>query len=121
MHRQDTVEEQTEDDHTARGRLPCHALGHCEGLALIDADTLEKEIPKREDIEARLHEPGLLPPWVAERGADTIIAGGMGQRTRTVRRRGMGVMLGVSAETAEKADANFPAGMCTQGGMVCDR
>ena len=51
----------------ADGKLTSH-FGHCASFALVDVDPAEKIIVKREDIEAPPHEPGLLPPWLAERG-----------------------------------------------------
>jgi predicted Fe-Mo cluster-binding NifX family protein len=67
----------------ANGKLSLH-FGHCERFALVDVNPEEKEIIKREDVESPPHQPGLLPPWLAERGATMIIAGGMGQRARAL-------------------------------------
>ncbi len=53
-------------------------FGHCKFFALID---LEEGIVLTEDkVVPPPHEPGLLPKWLAEKGATDIIAGGMGQR-----------------------------------------
>ena len=65
----------------ANGKLTMH-FGHCERFALVDVDPAQKKILKREDIVPPPHEPGLLPPWLAERGATLIIAGGMGQHAQ---------------------------------------
>jgi predicted Fe-Mo cluster-binding NifX family protein len=65
----------------ANGRLAMH-FGHCERFALVDVDAAQMKIISREDIEAPPHQPGLLPPWLAQRGATMIIAGGMGQRAQ---------------------------------------
>ncbi len=59
----------------ADGRLCLH-FGHCGHFALVDADPAEKKIVAREDVEAPPHQPGLLPAWLAERGATVVIAGG---------------------------------------------
>ena len=61
----------------AEGKLAMH-FGHCDRFALMDVDTSEKKLLKRVDVEAPPHQPGLLPPWLAERGANMIIAGGIG-------------------------------------------
>lgn len=104
----------------AEGQLAMH-FGHCERFALIDVDTSKKEIVKREDIEAPPHQPGLLPPWLAERGVDMVIAGGMGQRAHELfTARGMEVMLGASADTPEKLVADYLAGTLTLGANICD-
>lgn len=70
------------------GTLSAH-FGHCESFALVDADPAEKKILGREDAVPPPHEPGVLPAWLAERGADMIIAGGWARGRRgCLRRRG---------------------------------
>lgn len=104
----------------AEGKLAMH-FGHCERFALIDVDAAAKKILKREDIEAPPHQPGLLPPWLAERGANMIIAGGMGQRAHDLFAvRGMEVLLGAAAETPEKLVMDYLAGTLTLGENICD-
>jgi predicted Fe-Mo cluster-binding NifX family protein len=104
----------------ADGKLAMH-FGHCERFALIDVDTSEKRILSREDIDAPPHQPGLLPPWLAERGANMIIARGMGQRAYGLfADRGMQVVVGAPAETPEKIVANYLAGTLQAGENVCD-
>jgi predicted Fe-Mo cluster-binding NifX family protein len=104
----------------AEGKLAMH-FGHCERFALIDVDASAKKILKREDIEAPPHQPGLLPPWLAERGANMIIAGGMGQSAHELfAARSMEVMLGAAAETPEKLVTDYLAGTLTLGENICD-
>jgi Mrp family chromosome partitioning ATPase/predicted Fe-Mo cluster-binding NifX family protein len=104
----------------AEGKLAMH-FGHCERFALVDVDPSTKKILKREDVEAPPHQPGLLPPWLAERGANMIIAGGMGQRAHGLfAERGMQVVVGASAETPEKLVADYLAGTLQVGENVCD-
>jgi len=104
----------------AEGKLAMH-FGHCERFALIDVDASAKQILKREDIEAPPHQPGLLPPWLAERGANTIIAGGIGQRAHGLfTEQGIEVIIGAPAETPEKLVADYLAGALTLGKNICD-
>ena len=63
----------------ADGKLAVH-FGHCASFALLDVDPAGKAVMIREDVDAPPHQPGLLPPWLAERGVNRIIAGGMGRR-----------------------------------------
>ncbi len=65
----------------ADGKLAMH-FGHCERFVLVDLDPAGKKVVKRENVKAPPHQPGLLPSWLAERGATIIIAGGMGRRAR---------------------------------------
>lgn len=104
----------------AEGKLAMH-FGHCERFALMDVDISEKKLLKRVDVEAPPHQPGLLPPWLAERGADMIIAGGMGQHAHELfAERGMKVVIGAPVETPEKLVADYMAGTLTVGANSCD-
>jgi len=104
----------------AGGKLAMH-FGHCERFALVDVETEEKKILKREDIDAPPHQPGLLPKWLAERGANMIIAGGMGQRAQGLFvEHGIKVLVGAPVETPEKLVADFLAGTLQAGENICD-
>jgi predicted Fe-Mo cluster-binding NifX family protein len=104
----------------ANGKLSLH-FGHCERFALVDVNPEEKEIIKREDVESPPHQPGLLPPWLAERGATMIIAGGMGQRARALfTNHGIQVVVGASADTPEKLVSDYLAGTLQVGDNICD-
>jgi predicted Fe-Mo cluster-binding NifX family protein len=104
----------------ANDRLTMH-FGHCERFALVDVDTAQKKILKREDIDAPPHQPGLLPPWLEERGAKMIIAGGMGQRAQELfAQRGIQVVVGAPAKTPEDLIGNYLAGTLQLGENGCD-
>ena len=104
----------------AEGKLTMH-FGHCASFALIEIDTNEKKIVKREDLEAPPHEPGLLPKWLAERGANLIIAGGMGQRAQDLFcQNGIAVIIGAPTETPEALVNSYLAGTLKAGENVCD-
>ncbi|OPL15498.1 MAG: hypothetical protein AVO39_08040 [delta proteobacterium MLS_D] len=104
----------------AEGRLAMH-FGHCERFAVIEVDTKTKKILNREDLESPPHEPGLLPRWLAERGATVIIAGGMGQMAKNLfEERGIHVMVGAPSETPEYLVDDYLAGQLQLGDNVCD-
>lgn len=104
----------------ADGKLAMH-FGHCERFALVDVDLTEKKMLKREDIDAPPHQPGLLPPWLAERGVNTIIAGGMGQRAQQLfAGHGIQVIVGASAETPEELVGGYLTGTLQEGENICD-
>ncbi len=101
-------------------KLSLH-FGHCESFALIEVDETERTITGRESLEAPPHQPGLLPPWLAERGATVIIAGGMGQRAQQLFiARGIQVVVGAPAETPERLVEDFLAGTLRAGENICD-
>ncbi len=104
----------------ANGKLSLH-FGHCERFALIDVDTEAKKLIRREDVMAPPHEPGQLPPWLAERGANMIIAGGMGQRALNLfAQQRIEVVVGLPSETPEELVAAYLRGTLQQGDNVCD-
>jgi predicted Fe-Mo cluster-binding NifX family protein len=96
-------------------------FGHCENFALIDVDASTRKILKREDIQAPPHQPGLLPPWLAERGTTFVIAGGMGQRAiELFRQQGIEVLVGAPALSPETLVEEYLNGRLTGGENVCD-
>jgi Mrp family chromosome partitioning ATPase/predicted Fe-Mo cluster-binding NifX family protein len=122
----DTPSSETEKDimriaiPIADGKLALH-FGHCERFALIDVDPAAKTIVKREDVAAPAHQPGLLPPWLAERGATVILAGGMGQRAQSLfAEQGIKVIVGAPAEAPETLATQYLAGTLQAGENVCD-
>jgi predicted Fe-Mo cluster-binding NifX family protein len=104
----------------ANGILSAH-FGHCEKFALVDVDRAAKILLKREDVDAPPHQPGLLPPWLAERGVKMIIAGAMGQRARSLfTEHDIHVIVGAPADTPEKLVADYLAGTLQEGENICD-
>ena len=104
----------------AEGKLAIH-FGHCASFALIDAGPSTKSPMIREDVEAPPHQPGLLPPWLAERGVTRIIAGGMGQHAQALfAEQGIEVIVGAPVESPEKLVAQYLAGALSVGGNACD-
>ena len=104
----------------AEGKLAMH-FGHCASFALVEVDQQSGKIIKKEEVAAPPHQPGLLPQWLAERGATIIIAGGMGQRAQElVAGRGIKVLVGAPAETPEKIVADYVCGALVTGANVCD-
>jgi len=104
----------------ADGKLAMH-FGHCEQFALVDVNDSDKTIAGRKDIVPPPHQPGLLPPWLAEQGVNMVIAGGMGQRAVGLfAERGIKVLVGAPAETPEKLVTDYLADALASGSNVCD-
>lgn len=53
-------------------------FGHCKYFSLIDVE--EKKIVSEEKLTPPPHEPGVLPKWLADKGATDVLAGGMGHK-----------------------------------------
>jgi Mrp family chromosome partitioning ATPase/predicted Fe-Mo cluster-binding NifX family protein len=100
------------------GRLASH-FGHSEQFAFV-----ETENGKIKDSAMRTpppHEPGVLPRWLDEQGADVVIAGGIGESAqRLLRANGIEVVVGVPADTPESLAKGYLANTLISGENVCD-
>ena len=104
----------------AGGRLAAH-FGHCEHFAILDVDANKKTVVGRELVEAPPHQPGLLPRWLAEKGAQVIIAGGMGQRAQNIFiENGISVVIGAPSMDAEQVVTAYLDGTLQTGENICD-
>ncbi len=104
----------------ANGRLSMH-FGHCEQFAFIDIDPQTGKIVARQDVPAPPHQPGFLPPWMAEQGVNVIIAGGMGQRALSLfAQLGIKVVVGAPSDLPENLVAAYINGTLQTGPNVCD-
>ena len=85
-----------------QGRLSAH-FGHCDEFVMFETDADRKTIVQQSTCKAPPHEPGMLPRWLHEQGADVIIAGGMGQRAQQLFvQNGITVIVGAPAATPEE-------------------
>ncbi len=104
----------------AEGKLSMH-FGHCQEFALVDVDEEAKKIEKSVRAPAPGHQPGQLPRWLAEQGANLIIAGGMGSRAQGLfEQSGIRVAIGAPSEEPEKVVQAYLDGTLQTGGNICD-
>lgn len=102
------------------GRLSPH-FGHCENFAFFDVDEAGKNIIGRENVASPEHQPGLLPVWLAQKGASVVIAGGMGPRAvDLLQQNGIDVVLGAQESDPEQAVISHLKGDLATGDNVCD-
>ena len=103
---------------TSDGKLDGH-FGHCKQFALVEV--VDNEIKAINYLDAPPHQPGLLPPWLAERGANDIIAGGMGQRAIILfNERGINVFVGAPTLTPEELVTGFLNEALSFSANYCD-
>ena len=103
----------------ANGILSMH-FGHCEQFAVIEYNMTEKKIVSRNDHTPPPHEPGVLPRWLHELGADVVIAGGMGNRAQMLfEHNGIKVVTGAMATDPEQLVRDFAGGMLETGENMC--
>ena len=104
----------------SNGRLAAH-FGHCEHFAIIDVDEATKTIVRKELVAAPVHQPGLLPVWLAEEGASAVIAGGMGSRAQALfRENNIDVIIGALADDPEQVVLDYVRGALATGDNICD-
>lgn len=104
----------------AAGHLAMH-FGHCEEFAIVEIDEQTKEIIATKTLKPPAHEPGVLPAWLHEQGANLIIAGGMGQRAQQLfAQNDIEVIVGAPAETPEQLVKAYADGALQTGSNICD-
>jgi predicted Fe-Mo cluster-binding NifX family protein len=104
----------------ANGTLCLH-FGHAPEFALIDTDPESRKVLRQEIVAAPPHEPGLLPRWLAQQGANVILAGGMGARAQGLfTEAGIRVVTGAPSAPPEQVAEAFLAGTLQVGKNVCD-
>ncbi len=104
----------------AGGAMSPH-FGHCEQFAFFDVDEQKKEIINREFVASPEHQPGLLPMWLAQKGAGVVIAGGMGPRAvDLLEQHGINVVLGAIESDPEQAVLSHIGGVLAIGDNICD-
>jgi ATP-binding protein involved in chromosome partitioning len=102
------------------GVLSMH-FGHCEKFALVDVDPAVQAIIGATELDSPPHQPGLLPGWLAERGVNLVIAGGMGVRAQQLfSQAGIEVVVGAASAAPERVVMDFLAGSLVTGANVCD-
>ena len=102
----------------AEGKLTPH-FGHCQEFAIIEVEG--NEIIRKEVRVPPPHEPGVLPKWLHELGAQVIIAGGMGQRAiGFFAQYGIDVITGAPSLEPEFLVKSYLENTLEIGDNVCD-
>ena len=105
---------------TAEGLL-CQHFGHCQVFTIFEADPEAKTIQSTETLTPPPHEPGVLPRWLSELGANLIIAGGMGRRAIDLfTENGVKVIVGAQPGKPEEVLQAWMDGSLVTGGNLCD-
>ena len=102
----------------AEGKLTTH-FGQCQQFAILDVEN--SVIVNKDFLTPPPHEPGVLPKWLHELGANVIIAGGMGQRAVMMfNQAGIEVITGAPAEDPAKLVNNYLSNTLEAGDNACD-
>ncbi len=102
----------------AEGKLTAH-FGHCEEFAIIEVEN--DQIKNKEILVPPLHEPGALPRWLHEIGANVIIASGMGQRAIDLfSQNSISVVIGAPSLEPEELVTSYIDSTLATGDNICD-
>ena len=102
----------------AEGKLTAH-FGHCQEFALVEIE--DNQIKNKETLVPPPHEPGVLPKWLHDLGANVIIAGGMGARALDLfAQNDIKVIVGAAALAPEELVKQYLANTLQTHGNVCD-
>ncbi len=102
----------------AEGKL-CSHFGHCDQFALIETE--DGKIKHKSMLTPPPHEPGVLPRWLHELGANIIIAGGMGARAQDLfNENGIKVITGAPMDPPESLVNQYLAQVLVTGENICD-
>jgi predicted Fe-Mo cluster-binding NifX family protein len=101
--------------------LLCAHFGHCQEFALVEVDDDTKTITGQSRHTPPPHEPGVLPQWLHELGANIIIAGGMGQRAHALfAQNEISVVVGAASDSPDNLVAQYLSETLKTGENLCD-
>ncbi|WP_213818501.1 NifB/NifX family molybdenum-iron cluster-binding protein [Garciella nitratireducens] len=92
-------------------------FGHCESFMIFDTEN--NQIVKSETVANPGHRPGFLPNFLADRGVNVIISGGMGGGAVEIfNERNVEVVVGAKGD-AKAAVKAYLQGSLKSTGSVC--
>jgi predicted Fe-Mo cluster-binding NifX family protein len=102
---------------TERGSVSAH-FGRCPSYTIVDIQ--DGKVTRRYEIPNPGHSPGFLPGFLAEKGVEVIIAGGMGPRAQGLfAEKNIETIIGVQGPV-EEVIARFLQGQLEAGQDLCD-
>ena len=103
---------------TANGQLTQH-FGRCDKFAVVEIE--DNKIIKEEFLTPPEHQPGSFPRFLASKGVDVVIAGGMGPQAQNLfAENNIKVILGINAETPSKLVEKYVNLQLEAGENLCD-
>lgn len=92
-------------------------FGRCPAYTLVDIE--DGSVVKKEVVENPGHEPGAIPQFLHDRGADQVVCGGMGPRAAEMfAGMGIGVIAGITGGVDTAID-RLLAGTLIGGDSLC--
>ncbi len=100
------------------GDMVAPHFGRCEAYTIVDIEDGESKEATR--IPNPGHEPGVLPGYLAERGVNCIVAGGMGPRAEMLfGEKNIQILVGVSGTIADTIES-LRLGALRGGESTCE-
>jgi predicted Fe-Mo cluster-binding NifX family protein len=100
------------------GTMVAQHFGHCPIYTLVRIQNGE-EVARRA-VKNPGHTPGFLPKFLAEKGVDCVVAGGMGQKAIDLfNEQGVDTIVGVTG-SVDEVIAMYAAGQLKGGESACD-
>ena len=101
----------------SEGKNVTEHFGHCANFLIYNVEN--GKIANEESIPSPGHKPGFLPNFLADRGVNVIISGGMGGGAVTIfNERNIEVIVGARGD-AEEAVKAYMKGTLKSTGSVC--
>lgn len=102
-----------------QGKFSEH-FGGAEGFGLFEVDELSRTVVSNIVCEAPPHERGVFPRWLHEKGANVILAGGMGTKAvQMFEHFGVQVVAGARGEDPEAIVRSFLNNTLEASGETC--
>lgn len=102
----------------SEGTEICAHFGHSESFTIAEVE--DGKVINKQTVDAPPHEPGLLPRFLAGKGVNVVIAGGMGPRAQDLLiERDIQVFTGASGSIDDVLEALIRGNLKT-GDNVCD-
>ena len=100
------------------GNMVSQHFGHCKAYTIAEIE--EGRVISNTLIDSPGHEPGFLPVFLAEKGVNCIIAGGMGQKAQGLfAEKGIIVVIGASGSIDQVLE-DFVHDRLATGANICD-
>ena len=103
---------------TEQGKLS-HHFGHCPQMTFVTLD--QQQIVDQQVLETPPHQPGVLPTWLRDQGAQVVLAGGIGDHAIALLSRfGIQTVVGVPEATPAELASAYAEGNLVSDLNRCD-
>jgi len=104
---------------TDNNQVSAH-FGRCRQYTIFEVDESSKEVTGKTAIDTPGHQPGMLPRFLSEKGANVVICGGMGPRAQNLFvQMNIEPIIGVTGKVDDVIQA-FLKGTLETGESACD-